>query len=133
MTSIKIEAEPQDGIPKNEIDALKAQLLERRKELIQSINQHLHGQDEPNRLAFANYLESAGDWGEANTLADMDVAITSHDLAELKEIDAALYGIASQNYGSCTQCGNGIPIARLRAQPSTRFCVSCMKALEKRT
>jgi RNA polymerase-binding protein DksA len=44
---------------------------------------------------------------------------------ELEEIRAALERIASGAYGTCAECGDEIPAERLRAMPTTAFCVSC--------
>ncbi len=43
----------------------------------------------------------------------------------LKQIDAALGRIASGDYGYCVKCGEEIPEARLRADPTSPACVTC--------
>lgn len=48
----------------------------------------------------------------------------------IEEIDAALQRIAKETYGSCSTCGEAIPLQRLRALPATRFCVGCARARE---
>lgn len=39
--------------------------------------------------------------------------------------DHALARLAAGTYGTCDACGDRIPIARLRAVPETRACVTC--------
>lgn len=50
---------------------------------------------------------------------------------ELAEIDAARARIAAGTYGSCEECGEAIPLARLRALPASRFCLSCQLRHER--
>ncbi len=44
---------------------------------------------------------------------------------ELDEIDAAQKRLAAGTYGVCEGCGKPIPLTRLRALPTTRYCVPC--------
>lgn len=39
--------------------------------------------------------------------------------------DDALTRLAAGTYGTCETCGDRIPLARLRALPETRACVTC--------
>lgn len=43
----------------------------------------------------------------------------------LSEISAALSRIEAGDYGVCVRCGESIPEARLRAQPTAATCVDC--------
>jgi RNA polymerase-binding transcription factor DksA len=44
---------------------------------------------------------------------------------EIAEIDEAVRRWGAGTYGVCSDCGRGIPIARLRARPFATRCVSC--------
>ncbi len=72
---------------------------------------------------------------------EMDVARSSTDVEthaslieraedRLRLIDEALARVSSGNYGVCAECGDDIPIERLKALPFAVFCVDCQ---EKRT
>lgn len=52
-------------------------------------------------------------------------ALGTHDLAEIRQIDAALARIDAGTYGTCQRCGNSISIERLTALPATPFCKVC--------
>ncbi len=52
-------------------------------------------------------------------------ALSLHDAAEIREIDAALLRIANGTYGVCTTCGEEIALERLSALPATPFCMRC--------
>ncbi|OGK95535.1 MAG: hypothetical protein A2W08_02095 [Candidatus Rokubacteria bacterium RBG_16_73_20] len=48
----------------------------------------------------------------------------------LDEIDAAQARLAAGTYGVCEDCAQPIPLARLRALPTARSCVTCQRAHE---
>lgn len=44
---------------------------------------------------------------------------------ELDEIDEALERLEAGMFGLCERCGQAIPILRLRAMPTARYCLPC--------
>lgn len=46
---------------------------------------------------------------------------------ELDEIDAAQARLEAGTYGVCERCAGPIPLARLRAMPTARHCLSCQR------
>lgn len=44
---------------------------------------------------------------------------------QLDEIEAAQGRLAAGTFGICEGCAQAIPLARLRAMPTARFCVAC--------
>jgi RNA polymerase-binding protein DksA len=50
---------------------------------------------------------------------------------ELDEIDTAQARLAAGAYGVCEGCRESIPLARLRAMPTTRYCVDCQAGQER--
>lgn len=48
---------------------------------------------------------------------------------ELDQVDAAIARMDAGTYGVCTNCGRGIPIARLRVRPFAELCVPCAEKL----
>jgi RNA polymerase-binding protein DksA len=49
----------------------------------------------------------------------------------LDETDAAQARLAAGTFGACAQCGQSIPLARLRALPAARLCIVCERAAER--
>jgi len=49
----------------------------------------------------------------------------------LLEIDEALVRLDGGNYGTCLNCSEGIPKARLRALPWARYCIDCQEQAER--
>ncbi len=56
-------------------------------------------------------------------------ALGTHDLDELRRIDAALARSEDGNFGICTQCGSEISDERLTALPETPFCKDCARSV----
>ena len=72
--------------------------------------------------------ERAQEERSARLLASLD----DRTLVAVREIDAALQRLLDGSYGRCEICHKGIPIARLRALPATRFCKGCAGQKETR-
>lgn len=112
----------------NEFESL---LRGEREAVLADIRERLHASDESNRMALLNHLETVGDWVEADLLNDTDIAMLSHELVRLRDIDGALARIKAGNYGLCVDCGEAIPPGRLSALPTAQSCVACQAAYEK--
>ncbi len=68
-----------------------------------------------------NFADSAAATAErSETLAFIENA-----RERLAAADAALAHMDSGDYGTCVDCGNEIPIARLEARPMSIRCVDC--------
>ena len=52
-------------------------------------------------------------------------------MARVREMEAALKRLSQTDYGVCEECGCDIGVARLKANPSARLCVSCQAAEEE--
>lgn len=46
---------------------------------------------------------------------------------ELDEIDAARARLEAGSFGVCEHCAKPIPVARLRAMPTARYCLDCQQ------
>ena len=62
----------------------------------------------------------------ANTLSRLE----GRERHQLDEIDAALGRLDTGSFGVCEKCSGTIPLARLRARPTARLCVSCQVSEE---
>jgi DnaK suppressor protein len=63
----------------------------------------------------------------ARSLADVETHASLIDRAQerLKDIDAAMGRLDAGTYGVCEECGEDIPLERIKALPFTLFCVDC--------
>lgn len=85
-------------------------------------------------LSELNDLDHVGDEADesvAITLADLRVLEADRDIAELREIAAALKRLAEGTYGYCIDCGDAIAPPRLAAQPTATRCVDCQQQHER--
>ena len=58
----------------------------------------------------------------------LDTGATSPRAAEAAE---ALHRVDTGTYGICTECGDKIPAARLRAKPEAIRCIQCQDVYER--
>lgn len=119
------------SISSSELEKIEAGLRAQRSEALADIREHLHASGEPGKLALLNHLEEVGDWVEADLLNDTDIALLSHELVRLREIDAALARMKAGSYGTCIDCGTSIPAGRLDAHPTAECCIPCQEKFER--
>lgn len=87
--------------------------------------------------AEAPYTELAGavtdeaDEAAADLIVDVDNAMIGMDLAEVREITAALQRMKEQTYGFCVSCDEPIDYARLRVHPVATRCARCQSVHER--
>ena len=53
------------------------------------------------------------------------------DIDELRQIESALVRLDEGVYGDCADCGEAIPLERLRVQPAALRCARCQEAVER--
>ena len=58
-------------------------------------------------------------------------ALSDTERQILLEIDEALVRLEGGKYGTCLNCSEGIPKARLRALPWARYCIDCQEQAER--
>lgn len=74
----------------------------------------------PDETDFASQLAQQG----------VNVAVQRRRQLRMDELQNALKRLRETDYGTCEECGDEIGVARLKANPSARLCVSCQSALE---
>ena len=112
---------------------LRTELEARRTALRIEVKAQLAGSGDDRVVGLRNRLAESGDeWGVADGLAELDLAEVRHALAELTQVDAALARMRDGTYGECTDCGEAIAPARLRAYPAATRCIACQGAVERR-
>lgn len=113
------------------VNEIEAKLREQRAALLVMIGERLHASEEQGHMALLNHLEEVGDWVEADVLNDNDIAMLSHELVQLRDIDTALARIKAGSFGTCIDCGETIPAGRLAALPTAQTCVHCQEKYER--
>jgi RNA polymerase-binding protein DksA len=113
-------------------DQLRGQLLagrERLQEELRRENEERAGADSYGNLV--NAVPDPGDASVASEQADLRHAQIGRDVAELRQIEAALDRMEDGSYGVCSVCALDIAAARLQANPAAERCIVCQSAFEK--
>ncbi|MGV3655858.1 MAG: TraR/DksA family transcriptional regulator [Noviherbaspirillum sp.] len=118
-----------DTLSAQQLDQLKSQLARRETELRGEIHRELSGQNDYNEMI--NEVPDAADSSFANLEVDLGNAAVTRDIRELRAIQTARARIDNGSYGSCAECGNPIPVERLKAQPTAERCAPCQERYEK--
>jgi DnaK suppressor protein len=59
-------------------------------------------------------------------------ALTAQARQHLEQIEAALRCLDEGTYGMCAECGEAIPLARLRVLPYACLCIRCQEQQERK-
>ena len=114
-----------------DISVLKSKLLARQSELSELVNEYVA--DHEGRLTNDSFVE-VSDVGEQSVdgfQRDMDIAVVTQEVIELKSVNTALRRIDSGDYGICVDCANEIAAARLEINPAAERCIDCQNKYEK--
>jgi len=112
-------------LTEEQINELKAILLEMRRKLIESAEQQIK---DPSNVVFEGGDEI--DRADMETDRFITFRIRGREAKLIHKIDYALMKIEMGNYGICENCGTEIPYERLKARPVTTMCIKC-KELEE--
>ncbi|BAK74499.1 MAG: RNA polymerase-binding protein DksA [Arcobacter sp.] len=112
---------------KNQIDELKAILLERKDNILANIHNSRSNIDQLKDQDINDDL----DYAELVSDSFTEGMIANHQLEELNQIEEALKKIDAGTYGICDMCGVTIPLGRLKAKPFAKFCTECRTVYEQ--
>jgi RNA polymerase-binding protein DksA len=107
--------------------SIKRELETKRHALTSAINSSTRTfDDEQRREVFKD------PYGTASMTHDEEVAaaVVDRRARQLAEIDRALADIDAGRYGTCRECGEEIPKARLKVMPFATRCVACQAQSE---
>ena len=71
-----------------------------------------------------------GETASATLGREIDYTLGDNAEQVISEIDAALERIEDGRYGTCSDCGEQIPRARLEANPWASLCIDCKRRAE---
>jgi DnaK suppressor protein len=118
-----------------DIEHFKQMLLEKRGEILSSVNEMEDETLKKPRLNAAGDLSSMpihmADIGTDNYDQEFTLGLMDSERKLLKEIDDAMQRIERGTYGICEGTGRQIQKARLEAEPWARYCVEYARKLEQ--
>ncbi len=106
--------------------ALEEILLNKRREVVQQIENLMVGQDN----SAGSAILDTGDQSIKNHETDVDLTLLEMNNRLLKEIEDALIKLPENRYGICEECGAEISAGRLKAMPFAKYCVACKERQE---
>jgi DnaK suppressor protein len=115
-------------VTKNPYPEFRELLQAQRRQIVDEVRERIAASGEG--LGFVNQSKITDDDGAADAAAEMEVAMAIRESQELQEIEAALARIGDGSYGTCSDCGDEIGPARLKANPSARRCLRCQEKYE---
>lgn len=113
-----------------QLSRLTKQVDDERDRLRQDIRNELTRSDDEQYASLAGQVHDAGEESVADLLSDVNTAMISHSIKELREIEAAQERLREGTYGTCEECGEAIPLARLEAYPAARLCIADQERYE---
>jgi DnaK suppressor protein len=114
---------------KQQIDELKAILIERKENILSNINNSRANIDQLKEQEINDEL----DYAELVSDSFTEGMIANHQVEEFKQIEDSLKKIDAGTYGICDMCGVVIPLGRLKAKPFAKFCTECRTVFENET
>jgi DnaK suppressor protein len=115
-------------VTKNPYSEFLELLQAQRRQIVDEVRERIAASGEG--LGFVNQSKITDDDGAADAAAEMEVAMAIRESQELQEIESALARIGDGSYGTCSDCGDEIGPARLKANPSARRCLRCQEKYE---
>ncbi len=121
---------------KEDIAKLKTQLDAERKKLMGGLD-HIE-RDMLNKSQrdasgdLSGYSFHMADQATDNFATEFGFDIASNEQQRLNQIDDALKRIEEGVFGVCEECKKSIPMKRLKAMPSARYCIKCQEIVEAR-
>ncbi len=114
------------------LNEFRAILEQRRAELTEAVRQHLLSSD---YLAAPRSMDDGArdpaDESVADLASDITLQRSVGEGLELAEVQRALDRMGRGEYGYCVDCGEEIPIERLRVQPTAVRDVRCQTLFEQ--
>ena len=84
-------------------------------------------EDEAEEVSGSLDTEDIGETASITLGREIDYTLGENSQTVLAEIDRALARIEDGTYGTCTNCGKEIALARLDAQPWASLCIDCAR------
>ncbi|MCP4456282.1 MAG: TraR/DksA family transcriptional regulator [Planctomycetes bacterium] len=130
----KTGAAPKKGLSAQDLAYFQELLLGKRRELLRNVTDIENGALRKNRLDASGDLSMMpvhmADLGTDNYEQEFALDLMDSERKVLLEIDQALARIKDKTYGICLGTEMQISMARLKAQPWTRFCIEHARKLE---
>lgn len=111
--------------PKVHSFEFRALLQAQRRQLLDEMSEIISPAAEKNNIAGPPQLAAEDVLSHTPDAIDAAMMTVISNSQKLQEVEVALLRISDGSYGVCIYCGGGIDRARLKFQPTTRYCLPC--------
>jgi RNA polymerase-binding protein DksA len=109
----------------------RTRLRERAQQLRGEIQEVLERSTDETHANIAERARDLEDDSFSNLIVDLNFSDIDRDANEIRRIDGALTRLSDGSYGTCIDCDQDIPMARLEAEPTAERCIQCQERFEK--
>lgn len=109
-----------------EYEQIRQMLLKMRADIVDQLTKKKSSLEEEKTIEIEDLDAIAEDRNR-----EYEYLLTTMDTKKLKQIDDALTKIENKTYGMCEECGEEIPVARLKILPFAKLCIDCASNVEK--
>lgn len=120
-----------DRLDRTQVNTIRELLDERERTLREEVRAVKEAAAE-RPSAQGGHVEDMVEDAQERFRTGMEHVDLQRDQEELRDIEQARDRLSGGSYGVCTDCGRDIPFERLKAQPSTKRCIACQSAYEKK-
>lgn len=109
------------------MEQLRAELIQKQQDIQRRLQENEHyglefGMND-SVGEFSGYDNHPADLGTEIYERGKDIALNEESEERLREIDDAIKRMDAGTYGICVECGRDIPIERLQAVPTAKYCI----------
>ncbi len=107
----------------------RALLLAQRKRLLDEMYRIMIPEEDKSGINIPQPLMTGDALEQSTDAIDAAMMTVIRNSQKLQEIEVALARLSDGTYGICIYCGQGIDRARLKFQPTARYCLPCQLLL----
>lgn len=108
-------------VRKNELLEIREILLQMKKEILQNLAERIKSSDIASQREIGDIFDEA----DLEQTREFNLLLGTREKQKLEQIESALARMEKGEYGFCEDCGENIPIGRLRVMPFATLCVKC--------
>ncbi|HDP25012.1 MAG TPA: TraR/DksA family transcriptional regulator [Deltaproteobacteria bacterium] len=111
---------------KNELLEIRDLLMNLKQDILTSLEGRIKSNDISDQREIGDIFDDA----DLEQSREFNLLLTTRERQKLEQIETALQKIEYSEYGFCEDCGENIPVGRLRAMPFATLCVKCKSERE---
>lgn len=111
---------------KNELLEIKEILAEMKHEILKNLGERIKSHDVSDQREIGDIFDDA----DIEQSREFNLLLSTRERQKLDQIENALARMDIGEYGFCEDCGESIPVGRLKAMPFAVLCVKCKSERE---